>query len=115
MARGPQPDEFAYRLDIRGLAEKLVGLFVLRRAAEARGDRIDKHQVGDVQNRVIVVQQAKRRLWQCAILVHLHAPRSERPQLQPHGGGTGPAVETKSHGPLRRIGLALPGVGDVKD
>ena len=43
--RRPEPDEFADGIQIGGVAEKLVGLFVLRRAAETGGHRINEHQV----------------------------------------------------------------------
>jgi hypothetical protein len=113
--RGPEPDEFADGIEVGGIAEKLVGLFVLHRAAETGGHRINEHQIAAVQNGILVVHQAERRRRQRAVLVHLHAARAERAEVQPHGRRAGPAVETKRDRPRRRVGLAGARVSDVKN
>ena len=59
--RGPELNELAHRLDVRRFAEKLLGLALLGRPTEAGGHRIDEHQIGDVQDRELVVHQAERR------------------------------------------------------
>ena len=55
--RRPEPDEFADGIQIGLVAEKCVGLFILRRAAETRRHRINENQIAAVQNGIIVVHQ----------------------------------------------------------
>ena len=59
--RRPEPDEFADGIQIRFVAEKLVGLFIFRRAAETGGDGINENQVAGVEDGKFIVRQGERR------------------------------------------------------
>ncbi len=113
--RRPEPDEFADGIQVGGVAEKFVGLFVLRRAAETGGHRVNEHQIAAVQDGILVVHQPERRRRQRAVVVHLHAARAERAEVQPHGRRAGTAVETKRDRARGLVGFAGARVGDVKD
>ena len=127
MPRGPEPDEFPDGIKVGGVAEKFVGLFILHRAAEPGGDRIDEHQIAVRQQGIFIVHQAERRRRQRAVLVHLHPARAERAEVQPDGRRAGTAVETKRDRPpvlrssaatedgRRFVGLAHAGISHVKD
>ena len=113
--RRPEPDEFAHGIQIALVAKKLFRLFILRRAAEPRRHRINEHQVARVQRGKFIVHQRERRRRQRSVVVHLHAARPERAEMQPHRGRPRPAVETKHHGPRRRVRFIQPRVGHIKN
>src|SRR6185312_12575021 len=97
--RRPQPDEFADGIQVGGLPEKSVRLLILDRAAETRGDGIDKHQVARVQQRIRIVRESKRRLRQGAVVIHFLPAQTEPTEMQPDRRGTGPAIKTKGDRP----------------
>ena len=62
VARRPEANEFADRLDVRVDAVKLVRVAERNGAAVAGRDRIDEDEIGDVEDAALVVDGAIRRL-----------------------------------------------------
>ena len=80
-------------------------------AAVAGGDRVDEDEVGDVEQRVVVVDQPVRRRGLEPVVGHLHALRRERPHVQPDRRRAGAAVVEERDRPRLRV-LAVLRVGD---
>ena len=93
VAGGVQADEITHRLDVLLEAVPLFGLLALHRAAVPRADRVDEHQVGLVQQRMLIFGQLEGRLGQFPIDLQYHPARTEHAQMHPDRGGPGPAVE----------------------
>ena len=113
--RRPEPDEFTDGIQVRGLSEKGLGLLVFDGAAEPGRDRINEHQIAGVQDGILVVLQPEWRLRQRAILVHLYAARTERPEVQPDRRRPRSAIEAKRDNPGGFIGLTGPRVGHIEN
>jgi hypothetical protein len=86
------------------------------RAAVAGADGVDEDEVGLVEQRVFVFDEAEGGPGQVAHLIgHGHALRAEQAHVQPDGGGAGAAVEAEGDGPGGEVAHPLARVGDVKE
>ena len=71
------------------------------RAAEAGADRIDEHQVGEVQPGTRVVVQDRRRRRAVTLGAEGHHLGSDRAHVEVHRRRAGTAVEREGHRPVR--------------
>jgi hypothetical protein len=92
---------------------ELVGLLALDDPGEARVHRVDQDEVARLEQAVGVVDESERRGRHGPHVAGVHEARSEQTQVQPHGGGTGAAVEGEGHG-SSGLGVLL-SVGDEED
>jgi hypothetical protein len=93
---------------------ELFGLFAGRGAAEAGADRVYEDQVGLVEERIVVVDQAIGGRRGVAVVVGEDALWPQQPQMQPHRRGAGAAVEGEGDGAGGRVGVVF-GIGNEKD
>ena len=114
VARAVQADEFAHALEVALVVVEFRHLLAGDHAAVAGADRVDEHEVRAVQQRMLVVDQPPRRRRRVALVVQLHAPRSQQAQVQPHRARARAAVERKRDGARFRLG-AVEGVGHEED
>jgi hypothetical protein len=78
-------------------------------------DSIDEDEVGNVEDRRLVVHQPPRRRQLPALVGLLHDSRPEGAELHPYGRRSRTAVEAEGHRPVGGILHAVAGVGDVED
>ena len=122
LAGGEEPHKLPDRLDIFIHPKKLLGLFTLRRAAQARAHGIDKDEVARVEDRVWIVHHLRDRSRREPLRRQIEPARPEAPEVQPHRRRTRTAIEKESDrariGVLGREPFALRvgrGVVNVKD
>jgi hypothetical protein len=104
-------DELAESAEIAAYAVELRVVHAGDDAAEAGIDGVDEHEIGRVDERVLVVHQLVWRRRLEAFRRHLHTLRGERPHVQPDGGGARTAVIEERDGTAPRL-LAVFRVGD---
>ena len=90
--------ELAERTDIACLAVELRRIDARHDAAVARVNGVDEHEVGRVEQRILVVDDPVRRCRRRSLIAHLHPAWSKRPEVEKDRGRSGTAVvaETKS-------------------
>jgi hypothetical protein len=97
-------------------APVILDLALAHGTAVARAHGIDDHHVREIEGRMLVVHdRERRRAGAPGVGGHHHALRAEEAEMQPHGGGAGPAVEHEGHGALRRILHVLGQIGGRED
>ena len=102
--RQPVVDDARHVLDV---VFGLIGGF--ERAAEPRADRIDEHEVRDVEPRARIVVERRRIRGTVALVAERDALRADGAEVQVHRRGAGTAVERKGHRTVRafhRVGGA---------
>jgi hypothetical protein len=113
--RGVQPDEVRNRLQVAADPVEVLGILLGNRAAESGRDRIDKDQVGEVQDGILVVHQFVGRRQRISLGVHRHALGPQRAELQPHRRRPRAAVERERQRTLGGVRHVVLDVGDVED
>ena len=111
----PQADEGADRLVVVLVAVELLGVLPRRRAAPAGRDRIDEHQVGDVEEAVLVVDQAAGGRQGHPLRIEVDPFRPEGAEVHPQRRRARAAVVAEGDRPLVRVLDAVLGVGDVEE
>ena len=81
----------------------------------AGADRVDEHQVGDVQDRTVIVNELGRSLHGQTVIVDQDPAGAEETQVDIGGRGPRPAVEAEREPPRGQALPGLPRVGDVED
>ena len=94
-------------------AVELVRRVLAGDAAEAGAGRVDEHEVGRVQQAVVVVHQPVRCRVGVGVVGGDDPPGPERAHVQPDRGGARTAVVDKGDGPVLRP-RALLQVGDIE-
>ena len=94
-------------------APELLLILRLTRAAIAGADRIDEDEVGHVEPGARIVDEARRRTLQFALVVHLDRARADTAEMQIGCGGARAAVEDEGDGTLGVQRVAR--IGDVED
>ena len=115
MAGEVHPDELADGLDV--LLEVVELLLVIARngAAEAGPHRVDEYEVGGVEDRVRVVDEATGWRERHSIFVEVHPAGAKGSEVEPHRGRPGSAVEGERDGAVGHGARIVPGVGDVEE
>ncbi len=108
-------DELCDGLDVLVHAVEIGGLRVTERLAETGADRIDHHDVGDVERRIGIVDELRGRRGRIAAIVHHHAPWTHDAHVQPDRRRAGAAVERERDRPLRQVLHAVERVGGVAE
>ena len=84
IARHPEANELADRFDIRFDAVEFARVFERNRSAESGRHRIDEDEIGDVEQRIVVVDEAIRWHRGVAFIVAIDdALRTECAHVQP--------------------------------
>ena len=110
-----QTDKFRHRFDVLPETVELLGIHARLGSAKACRHRIDKHQVGNVEQRVLVVHKFIRRLWAGPIILEMNPSRSQQTQVQPDRRGTGSSVEHKQQRPLALVRKSIQVIRDIED
>ena len=108
-------DELSDRLDVPLEVMELLRLLAWDRAREARADGVDEDEIGDVEERVAVVDDAARWRVRHPVVVHVHAARSECTEMQPHRRRSRAAVEAEHDRASRRVVGVVARVCDVEE
>ena len=115
VAGNVEADEVADRGDVGLEPVELLGLLADHGAAVAGRDRIDEHQIADVEERVVVVDQLVGGRQREALVVEPHPLRPEQAEVHPDRRGAGAAVEREGERPRRGVVDPVEGVGDEED
>ena len=91
-------DEVAHGFDVFFQAVEFVLVLKIGGAGEARADRVDEDQVGDIKERFLVVHYFKGRLGGGAVGIHFAASGAESAHMQPDGGTARTAVVDEDNG-----------------
>ena len=110
IVRGPQRDHLGQRLGVARHAPERVAAVGPHRPAEARSDRVDHHQVGELQPGLRIVVQLRRAL---ASGAEFGEARAGQPEMQIGRRRARPAVEHERHRPFDRRRLVRD-IGDVE-
>ena len=78
------PDELAYCFDVFLEVVVVLGFLTGDGPGEAGADRIDEHKVGDVEDRLVVVDELPRRWIRHPVVVQEHAPRPKQTEVKPY-------------------------------
>ncbi len=108
-------DELRQRGRVLVQSPEIAPLRFARRTAEPRADRVDHHDVGDVEERVVVVDQRIRRR---RLLPHVRGDdptRAHDTHVEPEGRGARPSVEGEDQGTGRSISAVRPEIGGIKE
>src|SRR5207244_4860992 len=96
-------DELTERAQVARLPVELLRAVARRRAAVAGGNRVDEHEIADVDQRVLVVLERVRRRRLKPLVGHPDALRRERSHVQPDRGGARTAVVEKRYRSRLRV------------
>ena len=95
VSRHVQPNEFSESLDVAFYAQEFLDGLGVGGAAEAGRDRIHKHEVAAIEQRIGIVRDRVGRRRHEAIRLEHHLLGTDSAHVQPHGRGPRPAVEAK--------------------
>ena len=109
----PQADELRDGLGIAVNAPEVFGIGLAQGMAPAGADRIDKHQIGDIEQRFGVVADVIGRRAVVLGIGDVHPLRAKGTHVQPQAARPRPAVEQEEHRAVRlRIVLQIGGGED---
>ena len=80
-----------------------------------RADRVDENEIGDVEDRVVVVDETAGGWDTETLVVHLDSLRSECSEVQPNRRRSRTAVEREDDGSRRRIVYTVTRVGSEEE
>ena len=93
-----------------------LALVLAERPRETGADRVDEHEIGEVEDGLRVVEnRIGRRAIVDGVARHDHPARPERSHVKPDGGRAGSAIPDEGHRPRRGIVNAVLDVGERED
>ena len=100
MACQPLADEISGGTSVLGCAQEFLGRHAGQQAAEARSHRIDEDDIGDIEQRVLVIHHSERRDrgGPCGV-GKLDTPRPKETEMRPDRRGSGTTVEDEQYRP----------------
>ena len=108
-------DERAHRTDVLVHAPEVLTLGFAQRLAKAGADRVDHHEVGDVDDAVLVVHTLRRRRRRVAFVLDHDPLRTQNTHVEPDRRRSRPAVEGEHDRPAAAVLDAVPCIGGVAE
>ena len=112
LARGPEADDLANRLDVTRIAMEGLGLATRDRARIARRHRVDEHQIAVRQQGLGIVDEPVWRRRRRIDIPGDDPARAEEAEVQPYARTPGTAVEDEGNRSRRWVGVRV-AVGDI--